>query len=113
MNILEQAKEFYDQIDGDLFRDISMYGSGFGYVFITPKSLLLGKAVRTDSKYHPNSQWKVVAPNAWYVKVAIGDNCIQQFIENIPYPLPYVGWMREMKNKPIKWWNYERIKRRK
>ena len=113
MNILERTKELYDQINGDLFKDISLYSSGFGYVFITPNSLLLGKAVRTDSEVHPDSQWKVTAPDAWYVRVAVGENCIQEFLNYIPYPLPYVGWMRRLKNKPIKWWNYEKIIRRK
>jgi len=53
MNILERAKEFYEQINGDMFKDIASY-SAYGYVFITPQTLLLGKAVRSDSDKHPD-----------------------------------------------------------
>ena len=45
MNILERAKEFYDSTKGDMFKDLSAYAA-YGYVFITPQTLLLGKAVR-------------------------------------------------------------------
>ena len=43
MNILEQAKEFYDTTKGDMFKDLSAYAA-YGYVFITPQTMLLGKA---------------------------------------------------------------------
>ena len=112
MNILERAKEFYDLTKGDMFKDLSAYAA-YGYVFITPQTMLLGKAVRTDSDIHPNEQWGVLAPDAWYVKTAIGDNAISNFINSIPYPLPFVGWMRQLKQKPIKWYDFNRINRRK
>ena len=112
MNILERAKEFYDSTKGDMFKDLSAYAA-YGYVFITPQTMLLGKAVRTDTDIHPNEQWGVLAPDAWYVKTAIGDNAISDFINSIPYPLPFVGWMRQLKQKPIKWYDFNRINRRK
>jgi hypothetical protein len=45
--------------------------------------------------------------------VAVGENAISEFIQRIPYPLPYVGWMRELKQKPVKWYEFNRIIRRK
>lgn len=112
MNILEQTKNFYDKTGGDMFEDFSAY-AGQGYVFVTPQTLLFGKAVRTDSDIHPNNQWNVVAPDAWFVKTAIGEDAISEFINRIPYPLPFVGWMRELKKKPVKWYDFNRIMRRK
>ena len=52
MNILERTKDFYDKAGGNMFADISAYSAN-GYVFITPTTLLLGKAVRTDLDTHP------------------------------------------------------------
>ena len=111
MTILEQTKEFYDKLGANMFADISAY-SGRGYVFITPHSLLLGKAVRTDIDVHPDEQWNMVAPDAWYVRTAVGENAISEFIQRIPYPLPYVGWMRELKQIPVKWYEFIKIFRR-
>jgi len=112
MNILEQTKNFYDKTKGDMFKDLSAY-SAHGYVFITPSSLLLTKPVQSKSELHPNEQWGVVAPDAWYVKTAVGENSISEFIDRTPYPLPFVGWMRQLKQKPIKWYDFNRINRRK
>ena len=112
MNILEKAKNFYETTKGDMFRDLSAYAA-YGYVFITPQTMLLGKAVKSDSDKHPDEQLGVVAPDAWYVKTAIGEDAIPQFINSIPYPLPFVGWMRQLKQKPIKWYDFNRINRRK
>ncbi len=112
MNILEKAKRFYEQIGIDMFKDITMYMS-YGYVFKTPESLLLGKSVRSDSDIHPSSQWHVRNPNAWYVHMAIGEVGISKFINCIPYRLPKVGWMRHLKNEPIKYYDFDKIIRRK
>lgn len=105
-----QALDFYKKIDEDMFADIAKYFE-HGYVFKTPQSLLLGKAVRTEDG-DPVNQWNVTAPDAWFVKTAVGEVGIPEFIKRIPYPLPYVGWMRELKNKPIKWFKYSDIIRR-
>ena len=111
MNILAQAKEFYDKLDDSMEEDIARYMAN-GYVFVTPDSLLLGKAVRKDGG-DPVDQWNVTAPDSWFVKTAIGESCISEFIERIPYPLPFVGWQRALKNKPVIWFDYDQINRRK
>ena len=112
MNILLKTMKFYDEIGLDMYRDITAYSIN-GYVFITPTTLLLGKSVRTDSDIHPDNQWNPPGADAWYVRTAIGDDSIKEFISRIPYPLPFVGWMRELKQRPIKWYEFNRINRRK
>jgi hypothetical protein len=77
----------------------------------TPYSLIMGKAVRSDGG-DPNGQWNVTAPDAWFVKTAVGEDHIKHFIHCMPYPLPFVGWMRELKNRPVKWYKLEQILRR-
>ena len=111
MNILLKAQDFYAKLGTRMEDDVARYMAG-GYVFVTPKSLLLGKAVRRDGG-DPDKQWNVTAPDAWYVKTAVGESCISEFIERIPHPLPYVGWCRALKQKPVMWFDYDRVNRRK
>ena len=112
MSILAQAKELYDKCGIDMNRDIATYAA-HGYVFITPDSFLLGKAVSSKSDVHPQDQWNVEDPDAWYVNMAVGKNGVSKFIKRIPYPLPLVGWMRQLKDKPVKFYKFNTISRRK
>ena len=111
MNILAQAKDLYDKCGIDMNRDIATYAA-HGYVFITPNSFLLGKAVNSKSDIHPQDQWNVENPDAWYVSMAVGCG-VSEFIQRIPYPLPLVGWMRQLKSQRVRWYNFKRIIRRK
>ena len=81
MNILAQAKNLYDKCGIDMNRDIATYAA-HGYVFITPNSFLLGKAVNSKSDVHPKDQWNVEDADAWYVNMAVGD--VKDFISKIP-----------------------------
>ena len=112
MKHFEEALQFYENIEGDLMEDIAAYSCQGGYVFITPHSLMFGKAVRTDGG-SPDEQWNVTAPDAWYVRFASGENAIGEFISRIPYPLPKVGWSRVSKKRPVKWFDFKRVQRRK
>lgn len=110
VNVLLKALKLYEKIGTDLFKDIAVYMDR-GYVFKTPHSLLLGKAVRRDQG-NPDAQWDVKDPDAWYVRTAVGDGAVKEFIDRIPYPLPHVGWMRHVKNKPVKYFSYDQVRRR-
>lgn len=110
MNILLKAQELYDQCGIDMNRDIAAYCAN-GYVFITPDSFLLGKAVNSKSEVHPVDQWNVENPDAWYIHMAIGK--AKKFWQYLPHPLPYIGWMRETKKQPMRWYDFKKILRRK
>lgn len=110
MSILKEVDELYQGLGVSMFKDISVYLE-HEYVVKTPKSLILGKAVRRDDG-NPDDQWGVAEPDAWYVRTAVGEDHIKHFINCMPYPLPYVGWMRRIKNRPIKWFKLEQILRR-
>jgi hypothetical protein len=112
MKPFEEALRFYAQSSDDLMQDIAAYSTLGGYVFVTPHSLMFGKAVRTDGG-SPDNQWGVVAPDAWYVRFAVGKDAISEFIGRIPYPLPFVGWSRVSKKRPVKWFDFKRVQRRK
>ncbi len=110
MNILEQAKGLYDKCNIDMFADISRY-MAFGHVFISPHVFLLFKPVDRNLEINPVNQWQVENPNAWYVHMAIGK--VKDFIGQAPYSLPHVGWMRATKDHPIRWYDFNKIIRRK
>ena len=110
MSILKKAHLMYNKLGTDMFRDIAMYME-HGYVLKTPTSFLLGKAVNIDDG-NPVNQWNVKNPNAWFVQTAVGENHIKDFINFIPYPLPYVGWKRDIKNRGVKYFKYDSIIRR-
>tara|TARA_B100000886_G_scaffold303110_1_gene233551 strand:- start:2637 stop:2975 length:339 start_codon:yes stop_codon:yes gene_type:complete len=111
MTILKKVEDLYSNLGQNMCQDIAMYLE-HEYVVKTPNSLIMGKAVRTEDG-DPNDQWNVVAPDAWFVKTAVGEDHIGHFINCMPYPLPFVGWMRELKNRPVKWYKLEQILRRK
>ena len=110
MTILKKVEELYTDLKQDMYRDIAMYME-HEYVVKTPSSLIMGKPVRKDDG-DPNGQWNVTAPDAWFVRTAVGVDHISHFIKCMPYPLPFIGWMRELKNKPVKWYKLEQILRR-
>ena len=110
VNVLVKALELYEKIGTDLFKDIAVYMDR-GYVFKTPHSLIFGKPVRRDQG-NPDAQWDVKDPDAWYVRTAVGEGAIKEFIERMPYPLPWIGWMRSVKNKPVKYFSCEQVRRR-
>lgn len=114
MSILVKAKELYDQCGIDMNADIAAYAA-HGYVFITPDSFLLGKAVNSKSEIPPQDQWNVENPDAWYVHMAVGGVVagVKEFISRIPHPLPLVGWSRATKNQPVCWYDFKKILRRK
>ena len=114
MNILLKTKKLYDEIGLDMYRDITAYSIN-GYVFITPETFLLGKAVNSKSDTKPQDQWNVENPDAWYVHMAVNkvNLGIKEFINRIPHPLPLVGWSRATKDQPIRWYDFSKINRRK
>ena len=111
MNILAELKSFYDKIGCDPWKYMSMYIQN-GYFFSSPNHILFGKPVRKDEGDHIN-QWNPIGADAWYVRCAIGESGVSQFIEQIPYPLPYVGWQRQLKNKKVKFYELTKILRMK
>ena len=38
---------------------------------------------------------------------------IKNFWKYLPYPLPKIGFMRATKDQPIRWYDFDKIKRRK
>ena len=102
MRPFEEALAFYAKTGDDLMKDIAAYST----------SLMFGKAVRTDGG-SPDEQWGAVAPDAWYVRFAVGVDAVSEFISRIPYPLPKVGWSRVSKDRAVQWFDFKRVLRRK
>ncbi len=112
MSILKEVKDLYDECSMDMFKDISVYLT-HGYVHKTPKSFILAKTINKDIDTPPAEQWDTPNPNAWFVHMAVGQGAISYWINLMPFTMPYVGWARENKKKPIKFYTLDTIIRRK
>ena len=108
------AKKFYSKIgDADDFeRDLGTYLRD-GYVFASPQCVILGKPVRRDGG-SPDSQWwdDEKQCDAWFVKFAAGEGMFSEFKRAMPFELPFIGWMRALKQKPVMYWRLDQILRR-
>ena len=111
---LIDAKKFYSKIGdpNDFERDLGTYLRD-GYVYASPKCIILGTPVRRDGGT-PDTQWwdDEKQCDALFVKFAAGHEMIPEFIKAMPFKLPYVGWMRALKNKPVMYWRMEQFLRR-
>lgn len=111
MSKLQKAFELYAENKQDFFRELSIYFQ-HGYVFSDPISLILYKPVKIDSA-DPINEWvKPEDADAWYVHFAYGKGCIKKLCDQIPFRLPYFGYSRALKNKPIKYYKSEKFFRR-
>ena len=111
MNVLEQATQAYETTGGAFDRDVAAYACHGGYVYIAPDHILIGKPVRRDGG-DPAAQWTGRGAAAGFGKFAAGDGRVRKFIELMPFPLPWVGWARETKKRPVNWFSLAAILRR-
>lgn len=111
---LRDAKGFYSQIgDPDDFeRDVGTYLRD-GHVAASPNWIIMGKAVRRDGG-DPDLQWwdDVRCCDAWFVKFAAGEGTFAEWVKSIPYKLPFIGWRRALKDKPVRYWEWNKVTRR-
>lgn len=110
MDALEQAARLYKERKLDLWREIAAYSTCGGYVFLAPECVLWGKPVKRGED--PEDQWNVQEPDTWYVRFALGQDCMKRFLGYIPYPLPYVAWKRVLKGRGLIYFNYNQLIRR-
>lgn len=90
MNIIFQAKSYYESKGWNFEQDLGFYLC-HGYVFCTPDRFLLAKPVRSSIG---EADWSPDDPDCWYVHYAAGHGALQWFMRQTPYPLPFIGWMR-------------------
>lgn len=80
-----------------------------GYVFSTPRSFVMGRPVRRNA-----TREEIVDPShcfgpeadAWLVYCAAGTAGMAWFLDQEPYPLPYIGWERDNK---LRFYERERL----
>lgn len=111
MNAFGKAAYYHNKVGIDIGQDIAAYSNHGGYVFLAPDYVMWVKAVRRNGG-DPDTQWNVTNPDAWYVRFALGEGCVGKFIGMMPYPLPYTGWKRRLKGKPIRYFQTEQLLRR-
>ena len=92
--IRDQLKLLYDYVGTNMDEDIDWYRNN-GIVVEGPDYLIAGRDV--DGR-------------GWYIHVAVGD--IGNFVRNMPYYLPYVGWRRLKHGGEVRWYPVEQLVRR-
>lgn len=96
MELFKQACEIYAKKELD-FKDIFIEYSKFGYVYATPECIVLAHIETQDT---------------WFVQFAIGENCLVRIHQMMPFRLPYVSWMRGLRdNSKVKKYKLENIER--
>ena len=102
----------YRDSGGSWEEDFAAYATLGGYLYVDPECVAMWKPVRRDGGC-PAEQWNVENPDAWYVRYAGGRGRLSKLIGLIPFPLDWVGWGRERKKQPVRWFSTESLIRRK
>jgi hypothetical protein len=93
MILLEQLYELYNDIPGDLIRDVE-YCHTQGHVFLTEDSFIMGYEV---------------GGRGWYVFAAVGN--MGDMLASLPHYLPYIGFHRGKKTTNFHWYETDRLLR--
>lgn len=110
MTAIEQAEQFYAKTGASFYNDIAHHMK-HGYIHITPEYVLWGHAVCREAGL-PEKQQDVKDPDAWYIRFACGINWMHHFFRLIPYHLPYIGWARWEKKRPVQYFETETLTRK-
>lgn len=109
---IQQAAELYQKNGMNLSVELERYLK-FGYVFVTPDRLLLARSLESSRgvDFWPE---KSTDGDTWFVKLAVGQNCIPWFIQQIPFYKPYVAWGRDLvrNKKDLRIYATEKLLRR-
>lgn len=89
MTAIDQAKQLYARLGLDLSRDLGWH-LDYGVVFCTPDRLVLAHAIRLAEP----AVWPATAPDAWYVRLALGRGSLAWFVRQMPHFLPSLAWRR-------------------
>jgi hypothetical protein len=58
----------------------------------------------------PGVPCEVSKADAWYVHLAVGSKCLKWFFSQLPSPLPFIAWSRDLKKSgPIRIWPMEKV----
>ena len=95
MTAIEEAARLYAAHGMNLSEDLERYLK-FGYVFVTPDRLMLGRPMLRErgAEYWPQAG----EGDAWYVRLAVGKGAVRWFVEQMPYYLPFLAWNRQFKD---------------
>jgi hypothetical protein len=69
-----------------------------GYCYSEPSMLALARPCHTD---HYEKWVERDDANAWWVQLVIGPNAMATLLTKLPFPLPFIGWSRDFKGRPM------------
>jgi len=97
MNAVDQAKALYADHGLNLGREIGAFLDMGDVVLATADRLLLARPIVLERprEWPPRS-----APDAWYVRLAVGRGALAWFMAQMPYHLPFLAWRRGFRGDP-------------
>lgn len=91
MLAIDHAKQLYASRGLNLALEIGRHLDCGGVVHVEPDRLLLGRPMRLED---PDVWPEPGAADAWYVTLAIGQNSLEFFLQQMPWFLPHLAWRR-------------------
>lgn len=91
MSPIEQAKAHYVKHGLNFEQDLGHYLVN-AYVIASPSRFMMFKPIRYSIG---EPDWFPANPDAWYVHFAFGKGCLEWFLNQAPFPLPKIAWMRD------------------
>jgi hypothetical protein len=110
---LQQAQATYDEDSPRTFlEDLAFYMEN-GYVYSGRDFFIMARPItRRDDGFVLDYGFNYRNPNAWFVYLAAGKNCLKRFIDIAPFKTEWVCWhkdkAKDFKLKYHKWINYEK-----
>jgi len=90
MNAIVEAKKIFAERGINFEERLGWYLMN-GVVISTPERFIMAKAIRKD--VGPDD-WNPDKPDCWWVDLAAGKGSIRWWLEQAPFKLPFIGWMR-------------------
>lgn len=76
----------------EFWSDVRKWGEMDCYIHLRPDHCVCAKDVDGE---------------AWFIYLAVGD--LRELLELLPYPLPQIGWGRELRNRDVKYYPTEKV----
>jgi len=96
MNAYEEADKLY-RSQGRNFSQVLIDYIRFGYLFIQPDRLLIGRPIIGERINDWLTREQFGEADTWFVHLAIGRNNLPWFLGSMPFYLPNLCWQRDFK----------------
>ena len=114
MSPVEEARLTYDEnSDRTFVEDLAFYME-HGYVYSGQDFFIMARPInKRDDRFVLDYRFFFRKPNAWFVYLAAGKDCLKRFIDVAPFCLEWVCWHKyKAKESNLKYYKWEQYKRK-